>query len=212
MEPASWGDLRRFVRLRGSISLPGGEGWAGKRGAGQEGWTPHRWGWQSLCQLGPAPPPPAKGNHQPKTTQPVPHMAGFPHCCGIITDIMSKEKNNFKSCDKLIKGHYWKSKPESGTFFRDRFQQYCSVASISFLSLDLRLYIKSSCQAKQLFVTPGKWLFSLYVLLYVFIYVFICTFPAFQSKTSVAWWHKCCAGAYIPGRTHWEKFTFPQGK
>ena len=36
--------------------------------------------------------PPAKDSQQPRTAQPVPHVAGFPSCCGIITDIISKEK------------------------------------------------------------------------------------------------------------------------
>ena len=110
-----------------------------------------------------------------------------------------QRKNNFKNRNKLIKGHYWKAKTESGSFFRDRFQQYLCIAFISFLSLDLRHYIKSSCQAKQLFVTPGKWLYRHFMFSFAL---------SLRFRASAV----LCAGAYTPGRTESEKYSFPQGK
>lgn len=194
-----WSQLRGvtrdgLVRLRCFISLPGGEGWAGRRGAGQDGWTPHRWGWQGHRQLGPAPPPPAKDDTAHATRGWFSSLLWYNHC------LYKQRKNNFKNCNKLIKGHYWKAKTESGTSFRDRFQQYRCLASISFLSLDLRRYIKSSCQAKQLFVTLGKLLYRPFTFSFVLSLHFRGR-PLWHGGINVV----LCAGAYTPGRTNSEK-------
>lgn len=102
-----------LVRLRCSISLPGGEGQARRRGAGQEDRTPHRWGWQGHRQLGPAPPPPATDSTARATRGWFSSLLWYNH--GYYKQ---RKKNNFKNHNKLIKGRYWKAKTESGTVFR----------------------------------------------------------------------------------------------
>lgn len=199
LEARQWGSHLRdvtwdgLVRLRCSISLPGEEGQAGRKVVRQKGWTAaHRCGYSvattssTLVFL-----------YQPKG-----HTAHA--TCGWISPLLHNHcyytqtnKQTIKNCSKLLKGHYWNAKTASWTFFQRAFQQYCYVAPISFLSLDLRCYFRSSCLAKQLLVTPGKWLYRYFT-------VSIALSLHFRAKSL---WHggisaALAAGANTLGRTN----------
>lgn len=208
MESPPWGDTGWFGQAE-VLHFPPWRRRAGREEGSEAGGLDCTQVWVRCGhhQLNPGLPLPAKGPRGPC------HICLARDTYGWISPLLynhcyyKQMKKKLKTAVNYSKAITEKQKQHHELFFRDRFQRHCYVAPISFLSLDLGCYTRSSCQAKQLLVTPGKWLYRYFMFS-------IALSLHFRAKSL---WHsginaELTAGVNTLGRTSSEKQSFPQDK